>query len=122
MGSHPVNLAIRFLLEVSALLVMGVWGWRSNEDWPRFVLAIGIPIVIAAVWGTFAVPGDPSRSGSAPVAVPGILRIVIELSVFVLAVLALSDLGYIRSNWIFGIIILIHYMLSYDRILWLIKH
>jgi hypothetical protein len=52
MGSHPINLAIRFLLELSALLAMGVWGWRQSEGWLRFVLALGIPIIVAVVWGT----------------------------------------------------------------------
>ena len=120
MGSHPINLAVRFLLELSALLAMGVWGWRQSEGWFRFVLALGIPIIVAVVWGTFAVPNDPSRSGAAPIAVPGILRLAIELAVFVLAVWTLYDLGYTRLSWILGIIVAIHYITSYDRILWLI--
>ena len=120
MGSHPINLAIRFLLELSALLAMGVWGWRQGEGWVRFVLAVGIPIIVAVVWGVFAVPNDPSRSGTAPVAVPGILRLAIELAVFVLAIWALYDLGYPGLGWILGIVVAIHYITSYDRILWLI--
>ena len=120
MGSHPINLAIRFLLELSALLTMGVWGWRQSEGWFRFVLALGIPIIVAVVWGTFAVPNDPSRSGAAPIAVPGILRLAIELVVFALAIWALYDLGYTRLSWILGIIVAIHYITSYDRVLWLI--
>ena len=51
MGSHPINLAIRFLLELSALLAMGVWGWRQSEGWFRFLLALGIPVIAAVVWG-----------------------------------------------------------------------
>ncbi len=120
MGSHPINLAIRFLLELSALLTMGVWGWRQSEGWFRFVLAPGIPIIVAVVWGTFAVPNDPSRSGAAPIAVPGILRLAIELAVFALAIWALADLGYTSPSWILGIMVAIHYITSYDRILWLI--
>ncbi len=120
MGSHPINLTIRFLLELSALLAMGVWGWQQSEGWFRFVLAVGIPIIVAVVWGTFAVPNDPSRSGAAPIAVPGILRLAIELAVFVLAIWTLYDLGYTRLNWILGIIVAIHYITSYDRILWLV--
>jgi hypothetical protein len=120
MGSHPINLAIRFLLELSALLAMGVWGWRQSEGWVRFILALGIPIVIAVVWGTFAVPNDPSRSGAAPIAVRGILRLAIELAVFVLAIWALYDLGYTRLSWTLGIIVAIHYITSYDRVRWLI--
>ncbi|MGB5508782.1 MAG: YrdB family protein, partial [Robiginitalea sp.] len=67
MGSHPANLILRFLLEIIALISLGIWGWNQSESWFRFVLAIGIPGIIAVIWGTFAVPNDPSRSGSAPV-------------------------------------------------------
>ena len=42
-GSHPINLAVRFLLELAALFSMGVWGWRTGEGWQRFVLAALIP-------------------------------------------------------------------------------
>ena len=120
MGSHPINLAVRFLLELFALLVMGAWGWRQTDSWLKFVLALGIPLVLAIVWGTFAVPNDPSRSGAAPVAVPGIMRLVIELAIFGLAVWALYDMGYTSFSWVFAIIVALHYIASYDRIRWLV--
>ena len=120
MGSHPINLTIRFLLELAALVTMGVWGWRQGEGWLRFGLALGIPIIAATVWGTFAVPNDPSRSGRAPVAVPGVVRLGIELMFFGLAVWMLFDLGYTGVGWILGIIVVLHYGISYDRIVWLV--
>jgi hypothetical protein len=79
MGSHPINLILRFILELAALTGMSIWGWKQSDGWFRFVLAIGIPIIAAAIWGTFAVPDDPSRSGKAPVVVPGLLRLGVEL-------------------------------------------
>ena len=72
------------------------------------------------MWGAFAVPNDPSRSGTAPIAVPGILRLAIELAIFVFAIWTLYDLEYTKLSWIMGIIVAIHYITSYDRILWLI--
>ena len=120
MGSHPVNLAVRFLLELTALLATGIWGWRQGEGWIRFVLALGIPVILAAIWGTFAVPDDPSRSGSAPIVVPGIIRLAIELAIFAFATSALHDLSATRLSLIFGIIVTIHYIISYDRIVWLV--
>jgi hypothetical protein len=120
MGSHPINLAIRFLLELLALLAMGVWGWRQSEGWFRVFLAAGVPIIAALVWGTFAVPNDPSRSGAAPVPVPGLARLVLELAVFAFAAWALCDLGATRWCWAMGIVVVVHYISSYDRILWLI--
>jgi hypothetical protein len=117
MGSHPINLAIRFLLEMSALLSLGLWGWRSGNGWLRFALAALVPIVAAILWGTFAVPGDPSRSGAAPIQVPGVLRLALELGIFVFAAWALHDVGFARASWALGIIVTLHYLISYDRIM-----
>ena len=86
MAYHPINLAVRLLLEFAALAAMAYWGWRQADGVLRFVLAIGIPLVAAALWGTFAVPDDPSRSGKAPVPVSGIVRLALELAFFAFAV------------------------------------
>ena len=121
MGSHPVNLALRFILEVSSLILIGIWGWEQSETWMRFVFAFGVPIIFAIIWGVFAVPNDPSRSGKTVIATPGIIRLAIELAFFALAVWALYNLKYANLSWILGLIVAIHYFLSYDRIKWLIK-
>ncbi|MCF7806937.1 MAG: YrdB family protein [Candidatus Marinimicrobia bacterium] len=121
MGSHPLNLAIRFLLELATLYAMGFWGWRQGEGWLRPVLAIGVPLLFAIAWGTFAVPDDPSRSGGAPVPIPGLLRLVLELLFFSVGVLMMYQSGYHTPGFIFGIVIIVHYMASYDRIVWLIQ-
>lgn len=121
MGSHPINLTIRFLLEIIALTSVGMWGWKQNDGWLRFVLAIGLPIILAAIWGTFAVPNDPSRSGAAPTVTPGIIRLAIELGIFTLATWAIYDMHFIRLSLAFGIIVALHYCLSYDRIIWLLS-
>ena len=94
MATHPLNLAVRFVLELAALYALGLWGWRHGDGVWRFVIAAAIPLIAAALWGTFAVPGDPSRSGSAPVPVAGVLRLALELGFFAAATLALYDLGY----------------------------
>lgn len=121
MGSSPLNLVIRFLLEMSALLALGVWGWRQSAGGLRFVLTVGIPLTAAVLWGIFAVPHDPSRSGTAPIAVPGILRLVLELVFFAFATWVLSEVGATKLSWTLGLAVIIHYFASYDRILWLIK-
>jgi hypothetical protein len=120
MGSHPLNLAVRFLLEVAALASMGFWGWRVGSGWPRFVLAALIPMVVAVVWGVFAVPDDPSRSGAAPIMVPGFARLLLEAMVFGFGIWALRDSGFTRASVVFGVVVAIHYALSYDRISWLL--
>ena len=121
MGSHPINLAIRFLIELSTLLTMGVWGWRQSEGWLWFILAFGIPIIFAVVWGTFAVPNDPSRSGKAPIPVPGIVRLLLELAFFAVGTWALYQMEYQLLSLSFGTIVVVHYLVSYNRVGWLIQ-
>ena len=86
MGTHPANLVIRFILEMMALFAMGYWGWQQREDLVRYLLAVLVPLVAASLWGLFAVPGDASRSGSAPVAVSGAVRLVVEVAFFTFGV------------------------------------
>jgi len=121
MGSNPINLAVRFILEISGLLAFGRWGWLQADGVFKYGLALGLPLLAAVVWGTFAVPGDPSRSGKAPVPVPGVLRLVLELVYFSAATWALFAAGLPALGGIFGGIVLMHYGISYDRIAWLLK-
>ena len=121
MGSNPINLAVRFLLELSSLIAMGILGYRQTDGLLRFLLAIGIPILASVVWGTFAVLDDPSRSGRAPKPVSGVVRLVIEFFFFGFGAWAIFNMDYSKFGLIFAIIIVIHYILSYDRITWLIS-
>ncbi len=121
MGSHPINLMIRFILELMALVSVGFWGWKSNEGILQYILGIGLPILMTIIWGTFAVPDDPSRSGKAPVPVSGLIRLLLEFTFFALAVWALHDLQQDKLSYILGGIVIIHYIVSYDRISWLLS-
>jgi hypothetical protein len=121
MGTNPVNLAVRFVLEIASLIAIGYWGWSQSEGVLRFVFAIGVPLLAAALWGTFAVPDDPSRSGRAPVPIPGFARLLLELAFFGAATVALFAIGSSQLGWVLGIASLIHYLISYDRILWLVR-
>ncbi len=121
MSSNPINLAVRFLLEIFSLAVIGTWGWKQSENWEKYVLAIGLPIIAAAIWGTFAVANDPSRSGNAPVPVPGIVRLGIEFLFFGFATWALYNMQSNYLSLVLGVIVLLHYAISYGRIFWLLK-
>ena len=121
MGAHPVNLAFRFLLEIAALVAYGWWGWMQGGKFSQWFLALLLPLIGAILWGTFAVPNDPSRSGKAPIPVPGSLRLLLELVIFAVAVLAFFHRNKPAFAWVLGISTLFHYALSYDRIAWLIK-
>jgi hypothetical protein len=118
MGQNPINLALRFFLELAALYFIGYWGWTQHAGVLRYLLAIGLPLLAAVIWGVFRVPGD----GGAPrVRVPGIVRLLIEVVFFGFAIWGLFDAGGTTAGWIFGGITLFHYLISYDRIAWLLK-
>ena len=120
MSIHPLNLAFRFLLEIIALFAAGYWGWNQGNGFYRYIFAIGVPIIWAVLWGIFAVPKDPSRSGNAPVPIPGISRLILELCVFGFAAWALYTSLSTWSGIIFACLVILHYTLSFDRVNWLI--
>ena len=64
MGSHPINQAFRILLELIAIISKGMWAWNLSEDWYRYILVIIFPLMIASIWGIFAVPEVRSHSGN----------------------------------------------------------
>ncbi len=121
MSKQPVNLAIRFALEVVAIISFAIWGLKLLDCWFSIILAIILPLIFALLWGVFAVPDDPSRSGKTVVVTPGLIRLVLELVLFGAAAWMLFDLHFLRLGWIFSTVVLIHYVSSYDRIAWLLK-
>lgn len=120
MGAHPINLALRFVLEIAVLLSIGIWGWNKSEGWLKFILAMGLPLVMATLWGVFAVPEDPSRSGQTVVATAGWIRLILELGFFTLGTMAIHDLGHCKLSYLFASLVILHYLLSYDRLIWLL--
>src|ERR1700679_2726266 len=91
------QLALRFVLEAAALVALGGWARHVvGAGVLGWVAALAMPAVIAAVWGVFAVPGDPTRGGKVPVPVSGWLRIGIEMAVFLGAGAALVSMEWWR--------------------------
>jgi hypothetical protein len=120
MSSHPLNLILRFTLEASALVAMGVWGWHRGSGWTQYALAIGVPVAAAFLSGAFAVPNDPSRGGAGLFPVPGMVRVALELALFGFAVWALFEVGAAVLGWALGVAVAVHYVVSLDRLVWLI--
>jgi hypothetical protein len=118
MNHHPINLGIRFLLEIILLIIIASWGWHQFSGVTRNVLAIGLPVLTAAIWGIFKVDGDP---GKAIVAIPGWLRLLYEILLFILAAYFLFQLQLPMWAYAFIIVSAIHYLISYDRVVWLLK-
>ena len=122
MGKHPLNLALRFLLEMTGLTIFAIWGWHWGAGWWRVLPAVFLPVLFATLWAVFAVNEDPSRSGKTVVPTPGVIRLFLELAFFGCAVLSLFDLKYNTMGIIFASVVLAHYALSFDRIIWLFRH
>lgn len=121
MSLHLLNLVVRFCLEMTALVGVGMWGWRQSDGWMRYVLAIGLPLIFSTIWGVFNVPEDPSRSGSAPVVVPGIVRLVIEIAFFACGAYAFFAIEKTTVAGVFVVLVVMHYLVSFNRIIWLLE-
>lgn len=118
---NPINGALRFLLELTAIFCFGLWGYHRSDSGLRFLFALLLPIVFALLWGIFAVRDDPSRSGKTVVSTSGWIRLLLELGLFSAATLMLLDLKYTIAGEIFGALVLFHYAISHRRIAWLLK-
>ena len=117
-ANHPLNLALRFFLELTLLAALGYWGWTQHTGAVRFLFAFAAPSVAAALWAIFRVPGD----GGAPVVVtPGPLRLLLEAVLFVAAALALRAANQPRLTLAFAVVSVLHYAASYDRVIALLR-
>ena len=108
------NDVLRFALELGALAAVGWWGWTADHGGPRIVVAIGLPLLVAVLWGTFRVHGDP---GDAPVAVPGPVRLALEAAVFGAATIALVDAVSPAVGLGFGVVVVGHYLVARRRVI-----
>ncbi|MBS1902933.1 MAG: YrdB family protein [Bacteroidetes bacterium] len=115
---NPINLGVRFLLELCILAALAYWGWNKFSGSLGVLFSVLLPVVGATLWGTFRVPDDPGR---ATVAIRGWLRLLLELLLFTAANAALFDLQLTTSAWAMLVITVVHYAISYDRIRWLLK-
>lgn len=103
------------------LVAVGVVAWTELDGAARWVGVIGGPLALMTVWGTFNVPGDPSRGGGAPVSVSGRTRLVIESAFFAIGAAALGvGTGTVWPVVVFVVLVVGHYVLSLDRVGWLL--
>jgi len=117
-----LNLALRFILEMIMLFAVAYWGWKSHLGLLRYLFSIGLPILLAVLWGVFAVPNDPSRSGKTVVKTPGWIRLIMELAFFGFGAWALCWSGMSIVSYVFIFLVYVHYLFSLDRIRWMLKN
>lgn len=114
-------LGLRFVLELLVLAAVGTFVWHSLDGAAAWLGGIGVPLAMAVVWGTFAVPDDPSRGGGAPVPVSGVVRLVIESLFFGAGVFALAALSNVYTGIGVGLTVVVQYALLGDRFRWLLS-
>jgi hypothetical protein len=118
----PFQLALRFALELGALFSIAAWARRAvGTGALGWCAAIGVVVLVASLWGVFAVPGDPSRSGRAPVPVSGWTRIGIEMAVFLAGAASLASLQWWHWFDPFIAALVIHHVGTRKRIVWLVR-
>ncbi len=84
---RPANLGIRFLLELCLLAAFGYWGAAATGSTvANVVLAIGVPLGVCVVWGSFVAPRAARPLSTVP-------WIVVQLVLFGLAWVALASRG-----------------------------
>jgi hypothetical protein len=118
-NTNPLNLTVRFVLELVMLAIFAYWGYHHFSGWQAVAAAIALPLIAATLWGVFRIPNDPKP---APVAIPGPLRLLLEWVLFGGAVWALNDLGQETWAWLLAGILVAHYLVSYDRTLPMLRN
>jgi hypothetical protein len=118
---RPWNLALRLGLEIGALTGLGLAAWTQTQGAARSVAVAAAPLAAAALWGTFNVLDDPSRSGEAPVEVPGSVRLAIELIVLGGGGVAYGIAGYPAIGSGFAALTVLHYTVARTRVQWLLS-
>jgi hypothetical protein len=85
----PLNLGLRFVLELCMLVALGIWGFSES-----IVLGIAAPVAAAVVWGAWIAPKATRRLHDPA-------RLAIELLLFGAAGAALAAAGHAIAAAIF---------------------
>ncbi|WP_027724592.1 YrdB family protein [Tuberibacillus calidus] len=82
-----INLLLRFVLEIGALISLGYWGFHLDLALGlKIVVGIGAPLLAAVIWATFGSP-------AAPFPVKGWRKLFLEVMIFGGSALALFAAG-----------------------------
>lgn len=105
--AKSLNIGIRFLWEILALISFGYWGFHAvNQTFLKIILGIGAPLIAAILWGAFGSP-------KAPYALSGFSRLLLEILVFGGATAALFFAGKQTAAGIYGVMALVNLILMH---------
>ena len=102
-----VNATFRFGLELCALAALGYWGFSENEGIVAELLAgLGAPLAFALAWGAWVAPKAPYRLDDPQ-------RLLLEVTVFAVAVAALAAAGSVVLAVVFAVAVVINFGLMF---------
>jgi hypothetical protein len=86
--SKSLNAGLAFLLELAMLAAFSYWGFQGEKSiWIKWGLGIGIPLVVAILWGLLLAPRANKRLNSR-------WGILLSLGLFCLAALTLYQTNH----------------------------
>jgi hypothetical protein len=100
------NLALRFALELCALVAVGYWGWATGDGLTGWLLLVAAVGAVAVVWGLFLAPRRRFD-------LPGPVRLEIEVLVWVAAGTALIATDHLALGVAFVVVALVSGVLNY---------
>lgn len=82
-----INLGLAFFLELAMLAAFAFWGFQTGKiPIMKFLLGIGIPLVVAVIWGIFMAPKSSMQ-------LQGAAYFAVKLMLFSMAAVALYATG-----------------------------
>lgn len=104
---RAANDGFRFLLELGALAALAYSGFTVAGGVLQWVLGVGAPALLAAVWGRYISPKAPRRLDNDPP------RILAEVAIFGAATAALAVAGATTTAIVFGVAAAVHLALTF---------
>lgn len=112
---------IRMLLELGMLLCLGYTGYNLSETTlVRLFLAVLLPVLAMALWAIFRAPGDESAGKEALVHIPGWVRLILELGLFIAAAAGAWWAGSRIAAETLLTFTVLHYVFTWQRVKWLL--
>lgn len=99
------NLTLAFLLELAMLGAFAYWGFSLPDSLLRWLLGLGVPVVVIFIWARYLAPNSKSR-------LRGVWLITTKLVLFGLATLALMSTAQGLLAALFALLAIINLVLS----------
>lgn len=102
-----INLGLAFLLELAMLAGFAYWGVRSGQTTlMKVLLGVGIPLLVAIIWGIFMAPNSTTR-------LRGAVFLGVKILLFLLASVALYMAGSRVPGILLAVIFALNEILQY---------